>query len=537
VKGGAAGGVLAALAAVAATQFATVRATNFGGTDEWLCLSLCDRGALSFPHSNRPLTLLWSTPVVALFPNRFEGFLVAHVAYLLLGAWLTWLLVRRLEPAAPALAFLSGVFTLVWVPLDMARLAPVHSMNSGATFATLLAIALLLESWRRGRVALLGLALVVAFLAARTYEATLGLLAGAPLLLAAATPGASARETGPSRLRLFLAWEAGVALLAGLAARPLLEGGDTALYQSSVLGADPNPVRWLGRVARLYALHVGPLVPADPSELRWPGVAVAVAVFLVAAAAVVLRLDVPTGSSRRRLAVLAATALALAGMGYSVLALSPGVVDATRTQFLSAPGIAIFLAATLCLLVSFAPPRARMLLLLVAAGVVVAVGTGHTLAMQRTWDRISAYPAQRQALVAMVREAPSLRTNTLVLLLDEDGAFPYALTFRHAVALVYGREIVGHVVGADPLLYALAAVPDGWQVTPWPVIRGPWRELPTHHRSDEVVVFRLSGGRLRLLERWEDSRLPPLAALARYAPRARIGAPPAAVPAGRRALD
>ena len=37
-----------------------------------------------------------------------------------------------------------------------------------------------------------------------------------------------------------------------------------------------------------------------------------------------------------------------------------------------------------------------------------------------------------------------------------------------------------------------------------------------------------------------DSRLPPLAAVARYAPRERIGGPPGpsgAVPAGRRALD
>jgi hypothetical protein len=495
--------VLLALAALAASQFATVPWTNFGGVDEWLCL-----------------------------------YLVVHVAYLLLGAWLTWLLVRRLEPAAPDLAFLAGVFTLVWVPLDMARLAPVHSMNSGATFATLLAIVLLVESWRHGRPALLALALGVAFLAVRTYEATLGLLAGAPLLLAAMRSGRPEGAARPSRARWSLAWEAGVAFFAALAARPLLEGGSTALYQATVLGADPHPVRWLGRMARQYALHLGPLVPADPSELRRPGVAVAVLVFLGGAvAAGVAREDAGPRCPRRRLAALAAIGLALAGLGYSVLALSPGVVGATRTQFLSAPGIGLFLAATLALLGSTAPPRARSPLLLAAAGVVVAVGTGHTLAMQREWDRISSYPSQRQALDAMVHEAPSLRAGTLVLLLDEDRAFPYALTFRHAVALAYGPEIVGHVVGAEPLLYSLSAGPAGLQVSPWPVIRGPWGEHPTLHRSDEVVVLRLSGGALTLVERWDESRLPPLAAGARYAPRDRIGGLARPVPPGRRALD
>ena len=530
--------VLLALAAVAASQFATVRWTNFGGVDEWLYLSLNSRGIVSFPHSNRPLTLLWSLPGVLLTPDRFEGYLAVHVLYLVLGAWLTWQVVRRVEPAAAPVAFLAGVFALVWAPLDMARLAVVQtSMNSGATFAALLSMALLVESWRRGLWALLGLGLAVAFLAARSYEATLGLLAGAPLLLAAAAaPGPPGAR--PGRLRLCLAWEAGALLLAALAARPILEGGAGAVYQTAVLGADLHPGHWLAHMARLYQLHIGPLVPADPSELRRLGVAVAVVVFLGAAAAAgVARPDAGPRCSRRRLAALAATGLALAGAGYAVLALSPGVVNATRTQFLSAPGIGLFLAATLALLESLFPARARIPLLLAAGGAVVAVGTGHTLAMQREWDRTSAYPAQRQALLAMVREAPSLPSGTLVLLLDEERAFPYTLTFRHAVALVYGPGVVGHVVGGDPFLYSIGPAPGGFQVVPWPVVRGPWREGPTLHRSEEVVAFRLSAGRLRLVERWEDSGLPALPAGARYAPRERIGGPPRPAPKGRRALD
>jgi hypothetical protein len=529
--------VLLGLAAVAASQFATVRCTNFGGVDEWLYLSLNSQGIVALPHSNRPLTLIWSLPAVLLTPGRFQGYLVMHVLYLVLGAWLTWLLVRWLEPGDRFLAFLAATFCLVWAPLDMARLAVVQtSMNSGATFGTLLAIALFVHSWRRRRVVGLGLGMAVAVLAARTYEATLGLLAGAPLLLAVATPGQPEGKPDARRVRWSLAWEAAVVLSGALAAAPLLKGSAGTLYQTAVLGADLDPGRWLARLAKLYYLHLGPLVVVDVLELLRLGVVVAVVVFL-GAAEVAGRRRGGSACSPRRLLGLAALGLALAGMGYAILAASPAVVNATRTQFLSAPGAGLFIAAMLCLLGSLVPARARRLTVLALAAVVVALGTGHTLAMQRQWNRVSAYPAQRAALATLVREAPSLRANTLLLLIDDDHAFPYSFTFRHAVALVYGNGVVGHALGDDSLLYTLSADRAGVRVTPWPVIQGPWREHPTFHRADEVVVFRLSKGRLRLVEDWGETRLPSVAAGARYVPRERIGGPPASPPVGRRALD
>lgn len=528
---------LVGLLALAASQFAWVRWTNFGGVDEWPYLSLINHGIVAFPQSNRPLTLVWSMPAAWLTPGRFAGFLPLHAAYLALGAWLVGLLVGRLEPGSSRLALLAAALALVWAPLDMARLAVVQtSMNSGALVGCLLALFLFAESCRRAAMPLVGLALAAAFVTARSYEATLGLLAGAPLLLAwtrtaAARGGASTR----SWWRMCLVFELGIVALAALAARPLLEGSGEA-YQAGVLGLDLDPCRYAGRLARQYALHLAPLWPADPTELVHVGVTAAVLVFLLAAWATPNdAADRGLQASRGRLAGLAGLGLVLAGLGYSLLALSPAVVGAARTQFLSAPGIGLFLAAALGLAASFLPSAVRAKAVLVAAAAIVAVGTGHTLGMQREWDRISAYPAQRQTLAALVHEAPALRPNTLVLLLDEDRTWSHVVAFRHAVSLVYGDDVVGYSLGSDRFLYDIAGEAGGLRVLPWPVIRGPWRQAPSFHRWDEITLVRLAAGRATLLDRWAHPWLPPLPVGARYAPRERIT--PGPVPAGRRALD
>ena len=529
-------GSLLALLALAASQFVWVRWTNFGGVDEWLVLWLANHGIVDFPYENRPVRIIWSLPAALLTPWRLSGFLPLHAAYLAAGAWVFGLLVRRLEPGAPRLALLAAVFALVWAPLDMGRLAVVQcSPISGPLFSCLLALLLVTESWRRGAMPLVGLALAAAYVTTRSYEATLGLLAGAPLLLAFARTG-QAEESAPSGSwwRLALIYELGILALAALAVAPMLDASG-AVYQSQVLGLDLDPRRYAGRLARQYALHLAPLWPADPTELVHVGVVAAVLVFLLAARATPNdAANRGLEASRGRLARLAGLGLVLAGLGYSLLAASPGVLGAARTQFLSAPGMGLFLAAALGLAGSFLPPSARARAVLAGAAAVVAIGTGHTLGMQREWNRISAYPAQRQTLAALVDEAPALRPNTLVLLLDEDHVWSHVLAFRPALSLVYGDDMVGYSIGSDRFLYDITREAAGLRVLPWPVIRGPWRESPSFHRWDEVVVFRLAGGQATLIETWEHAWLPPIPTGARYAPRERITKGPA--PPGRRVL-
>jgi hypothetical protein len=524
---------LGALAALCAAQYARVSWENFGGADEWLILELNSRGIVSMPHSNRPLNLIWSLPAVLVTPHRFEGYRLVYLGYLTLSGWLTWLLARRLLPAAPLFALSAAAFALGWAPSDMARLAVVQMVpNAGVTFASLLAMVLLAEFWRTGRRLFFAAAVVVACVTARSYEGALGLLLGAPLLLLLLPQPQCAR--GPKRPLLWIAaWEAVVAILTLAAALPFLAGHASSLYQSSVVKPDLDAGRYLGRLASQYAFQLGPLLPSDRSELALAGIAPAVLVFLVSAW--ILGRGPAAPASRGRLLALAGLGLALAGLGHSVLALGASVLGPTRMQFLSGPGIAIFLAAAIALLASWAPAPARPACAVALAAAVVGVGTGHTVGMQRQWDRITRYPAQRACLVALVREANGLRPGTLLLLVDEDGTWPFAMTFRHAARLVYGADMTAHVVESEQLLYGISSTGSTLRVTPWPVVQAPWREGVTEHGFDQVIVFVLSGGRVSRLDEWRHASLPLLPAGARYAPLLTITNGPAAP--GRRVLD
>ena len=512
---------LLAVGAVLASEFCWVRGTNFGGVDEWLYLSLNSQGIVAFPHSNRPLTLIWSQPAVWLAPFSFHGYFFLHAAYLALGAGLVFLICRRLTSDL-GLALLAGVFAAAWAPLDMARLATVQtSMNSGVLFGTLLALFLLILSWERASLPALAAGCLLGLVAARGYEAVLALLLGAPLLLPFVRCGLTGRAV---RAAWLLVWEAVAVLALVLAALPLLAKQAESTYQTEVLGLDLAPARYLGRFLHQYALHLAPLVPADPRELLHPGVVGAAALF--AGSWWLLGLVRPVHEPREppsRLAALAGLGLALAGLGYAVLVASPQVQGATRTQFLAAPGVALFLAASLVLAASALPMRFRGAALLVGGAAVVAVGTGHTIGMQRAWDRISYYDAQVSTLRQLTGVAPDLAPKTLVLLMDETRTWPYSLSFRHAVSYLYPGKAVGHALGADPLLYSLAATPEGIWSAPWPVIRDAWRSAPTLYRYDEVIAFRRdASGRLLLLEGWDATGLPALPAGARYEPRLRI---------------
>ncbi|HVO10510.1 MAG TPA: hypothetical protein VMX54_07105 [Vicinamibacteria bacterium] len=524
--------VLGALVLVTAAQYGPVRWTNFGGADEWLLLDLNGRGIVAMPHANRPLNLLWSLPGPLLTPYRFEGYRLAYLGYLAATGFLTWLLARRLAPEQPVAAFTAGALAIGWAPLDMARLSIVQMLPNLAVTACWLACLLLLLRLRDdGRPVWFVAAVLLATLAARSYEAVLGLLLGAPPVVWLSAPG----SRRPRRLGWLVAWEAAVAILAALAAWPLVHGDGSSLYQSAVVRADFDPLRYLSGLARQYWYHLAPLVPRDPSELT-PAVLVPAAAFLAGAALVLCGRGTGASGGRRGLLLLAGVGLVLAGMGYSVLLLGASVQGPSRMQFLAAPGIALFLAMAIGLAASFLPgPRLGVALALALGATVVAVGAGHTRGMQREWDRTTFYPRQRDCLAALVRQAPALRAGSLLLLIDEDGTWPFAFTFRHAGRLVYGDGVTAHALGSRQLLYSATADAAGIRVSPWRIVQGPWHERPTEHRYDQVVVFRLSGGALSRLDTWPQTQLGALPAGARYAPAESITDAPA--PPGRRVLD
>lgn len=499
-----------ALAAVWATQFALLAPTNFTRTDEWLYVSLTSRGIVDCPHMQRPLALLWALPG-ALLPHRFVGYHLTDGAYVLLTGWLLFLLVRRLSGDG-VLALLAGVFALVWAPRDMNRLLTVQAtVAAGPTCATLLAFVLLVESWARGRVFLLVLAGAVAFVTVRSYEATAALMLGAPLLVLWL---AGLR----SRRGWIWAGAFGGVVVASVALTVLFLRRPEASYQFA-LGFDPRPLAVLGRLAFQFGQHLLPLL-APPPALATLAVGVAVGVFLAGYGLVASAGG--RAASRRRLATLAGIGALLAALGYLPFCLLSSIRSATRTQFLSGPGIALLLAAAFTLVASALPARGRLVGLGLLGAWVVAFGTGNTVAMQRLWTGMSSYPAQAGLLRQLTARMPDVRPHTLVVLIDGSDAFPAVFTFRHAIGYLYEQRAAGIVWGAADYLYSFTFDDEGVRLEPWDSIRGAWRDEPARYGYGEVIVARGGAdGRLALLRDWPPE-LPPLPPSGRYDPEARI---------------
>jgi len=509
------------LAAVWATQFARIAPTNFTPTDEWLYVSLTSRGIVDCPHMQRPLALIWALPG-ALLPHRFVGFHLTDGAYVLLTGWLTFLLARRLASGDVALALLAGVFAMAWAPRDMNRLVTVQAtVANGPTAASLLAFVLLAESWVRRRPALLALACAVALVTLRSYEATAALLMAGSLLILW-MGGVRSRRAWLWAVAYGAVVALGVALVALFLRRP------DASYQFA-LGFDPRPRPVLDRLLMQFGLHLLPLFWLPPA-IGAAGVLVAVAVFALGFGLAVASAE-GGRPSRGRLAALAGLGVVMAALGYLPFCLLASIQSATRTQFLSGPGIALLLAAASALAGSLAPARARNAVAGVLGAWVVALGTGNTLAMQDLWTGMSAYPAQTSVLRQLTARAPDVRPHTLIVLLDEEGAFPAVFTFRHAAGYLYERRAAGVVWGAADYLYSFAFDADGVRLEPWPAIRKAWEDEPTRYGYDEVIVARRGPDRqLALLRDW-PAALPALPPSARYDPEARIVRGGAPVPA------
>jgi hypothetical protein len=521
---------LAGLLAVFWSQFAWVRPTNFGGTDEWLYISLASHRVLDIPYANRPFVLLWTLPAALVWPHDLRSFFLVHTTYLSLSGCLLFLLLRRLAPSRPLLGFLAAAIALTWAPLDFLRLDTVLLTGySGFTFATLLTLVLFVESWVRDKPALLALAGLLGLVTARGFEGVLPLLMAAPLLLHWVGAGRSRRL-----LAWVAAWEALMLLIVALVLVPFLRPQGPGSYQASALKLDLDPLRIAARLLRQYGYHLLPLVEGPPGELAVRAVPLSVLTFLGAFGLVAVRSDgaAEDAQGRRPLAVLAGLGLLLAGLGYAAFVVSPSILKAARTQFLSAPGVGLFLASLAFLVASTLPAAWRKTVLALMGAWVIAVGTGRTVAMQREWDEErSAFPRQHRALVELTRQVPDTKPHTLIVLIDDSGAWPATFTFRHAVDYLYEGRAVGYVWKAIDFLYPAYFVPLGVYYDPWPVIRRSWGVGPTLHRYDELVVaYADPDGALRVLARWPAEVLPALPSGSRYDPQARIvlGTPPPA---------
>jgi hypothetical protein len=493
---------------------------NWSGLDEWLILEVAGRGIVSVPYAYRPLGLIWALGPAWLAPaHGFAVFRLFYALYALLSAALVFHLARRVWPQRPLLATLIGCLCLAWSPSDMARLSCVDSaVYQGITLGALLAIALLVGAWRRQSLPLVGVAALVAFASIRCYEGSGALLAAAPVLLPLLTP----RASGPGRFVRFVAiWEAAIASAFAFFLLELLVSRRHDAYQLSVLGVHPSPAGWLARLLRQYALHLSPLVTWPAGELLTPAVPAALTAFVLALQLAPWHAE-PELRGRRSLLAGCAAGLLLAALGYGVALVGVSVPTAFRLEFLSGPGIAVFLACAILLLASLLPLRAGGIATALLGAWVVAVGAGRMGALQRDWELLSFASRQRQMLSEMVRVVPDVAPHTLLVLLDEKRDWNGAFSFHHAVQYLYERRAAGHVPGRADTLYAAIPDPGGIRFEPLPIVRLAWDEPGSLYRYEEVVVLRSSmTGALAVLAEW-PRELAPLPAAAVYAPAARI---------------
>jgi len=518
------------LGAVLLSQLPLVKSTNFYGYDEWTVLTLVQRGILDIPYTNRPLALLWALPASRLWPWTFEAFATSYWIYLGLNALLVLWIARRLTPFRPGFAFLAGVLAVVWAPTDEARLSTVErALYAGITFGMLLAIALFMESWRRRSLPLLAAAFLLSVVSGRCYEPTLPVLLLAPLLLLIAE-----RRATRELWKWIASFEAFVALGVLLAVQPLFARRGPS-YQAEYV--DPRPLAVVERLFMEYRLHFAPAVGVRLEELRAPAVAGTVVVFVAAFWMWSLLETASDGDRGKRgnLARLAGAGWLLTGAGYSANALTGRFPGAWRMQFLSSLGAALLLAAVVTA-VAERCGRLRAVVAALLGAWLVAVGSGRTLGMQRTWDERSYYPRQQAQLTSLIAAVPELAPHSLLILLDEVETWRANFGFHHAAAALYDGRATGTVWGVWGAMFPVVVEAAGVLSVPWPVIREPWDEAPTLHRFDEIVVVRhLRSGPTLVLDDW-PSELPPLPPGARYAPRDRILPSTTAIPA-RRALE
>jgi hypothetical protein len=460
--------------------------------------------------------MLWILPA-SFWPYPLSSFQLLAFAYLLGSALLLFRLCRRLAPSRPLFGFAAASLFLTWAPGDVARLNSIDcAVFGGFTFAVLVAIVGFVESWFEARRPMLGLVCLWVPIAARSYEGSFALLAGAPLLLILTQPWSR-------RLALWCgAWIAAVGVSAAATLIPVLAGGGSSAYQATVLKPEFDPGVLLGRIAWQFIYHLAPLVLSSPRELAVRAVPWVAGLF-----AVLFGLaqrgsgELADEGAWHRDVCSGLLGLGFAGLGYALIVMGTGSPGAYRLQFLSGPGVAVALASLALGLAGLAPARARAPAALVLVTWVVAVGTGRTLAMQQTWDRASFYPAQISMLRGLVGRAPDIRPGTMVLLLDEGGAWRATFGFHHAIQYLYRGRAAGCVWGAWNALYPANLDLEGLHSEPWPVIRGPWGVRPHTYRYDEIIVARFSAGSVEILNKW-PATLPPVPADARYDPGSRI---------------
>lgn len=509
----------------------------------WIELSQLHPGWEGFLYPYDSSRRFMSVPFHAAYLLSNGSYLPLHLIFglfVFLTGWLTWMLVKRLFPNAPLLAFIAGSLALIHgadlstntTPMIVVRQSVVALLGAAVCFRI---------GWEWRRLWLLVPAALLQALSLWTYEPGLLLLAAIPTII----------WNGRRDFHRWLAWTAAWSVVpalfvASLVQRYLVEG--TSSYQSAKLASQFDPiVAATGLPKLLYrgvAFWAWP-IPWYRTQMQgcagdvWSRIAPALLAGTALFAVLALLLRKQSSSDRSvpwtKALTLATICVALAYVPFLAL----GDVGAWRTQFYAAPPAAILLALAFTGLDAIAVARGRLAVLLATA----VAASGMFVGLVSQLDMSYRWRIHRLVMDGIVREAPRLRDDTLVVLSNVPTGFPYAVCdnaapvdpfldtfwFNSALRVLYpGAKIAGVYWRSD--LSSPGAIEYQFDESGARLRRSNTITTPDRVPYDRIVAFHYdqrSGS--HLMEQFPAGEIPGSRASGSYAPRARIlpGPPPA----------
>jgi len=388
--------------------------------------------------------------------------------------FLTFLIIRRLFPSAPLLAYATGA--LVVVHASDHALNWVGQLNQfGVMFWMLLAVYLLvvaLQQTTSGKTIVFTAAAAGAtYLCLWSYESPLFILVLAPALLVPLV--GLTRRTAAVCVAFYL-----IPLVFVLENLSRYVGNDAATYQESVLRDDFAPTRLMGDLVYNVRASIrfdkwGDLVPQVASSHRAMLAGLVAASVFSLGALLVSRIARRQEEqvARRELALLLSAGMMLLVASFPAYLALEGPRSLWRTQFLSGIGFGIAAAALLVLVASPLSDRRVRVLLVVVGGAVIAYAGGST-AYRTAAYHFSVWERHREAMAQVLQIAPRVRPETVIVLTNVPrGADPFGhnMWFDVALRLAYPHTAVAGLYyyrGGKPAPGANLVVHDGmWKPT------------------------------------------------------------------------
>lgn len=409
--------IAALLGAVTLVNFYRPMTIHFwGGVDEFCNLidfkSLANGMAGWDRGMNRPLTALPSVVGQSLAPGRIDGFLWLAAGLCWINGVLLFATLREVLPRARVLSVAAAVL-LVIDRSDPARYFVMWCSNFYWTALALLLLGvwLFVRSYRLGSRFLLVLSCLSLGGALLTNEAAYPLAMLGPVLAWCVC----------ERRRCFLAWiylwAGTIALFATRFLLFLVHCG-TGAYQANKLSDVCHDHHLLLRNLQLH-LRAGltNFQLADSLRTSWKA-ALATLVIVMVLVAIAAWRTVELSKRRHYGIILGISASAL------LLGIVPGLPlpGVFRTQFFAAPGQAVFLAGTLCMVGSLFGCRAGNAIVVITVGLFAANSTSAAISAQ--WHARASSPITFERTTHVLRQihgiCPNPLPGTIILLIPAD---------------------------------------------------------------------------------------------------------------------